>query len=184
MSIRLVRGDIARFAADAIVNAANPRLERGGGVCGAIHAQAGAALAEACRTRVGQRGPLTPGDAAVTGPADLVGVRYVIHAVGPLWSGGDNGEPDVLARAYRAAVRAADDLGLRTIAFPSLSTGIYGYPVGLAAPIALRAVRDGLAAASHVTDASFVLFDEVTYEAYRDALDRMSAGGNAAGAGP
>lgn len=173
MSIRLVRGDIARYAADAIVNAANPRLERGGGVCGAIHAQAGAALAEACSMHVVHHGPLTPGEAAVTGPAGLVGVRCVIHTVGPIWTGGDNGEPDVLASAYRSAIRAADELGLRTIAFPSISTGIYRYPVSLAAPVALRAVRDALAAASHVTEAHFVLFDAATYEAYRDALDRL-----------
>jgi O-acetyl-ADP-ribose deacetylase (regulator of RNase III) len=116
-------------------------------------------------------GPFAPGEAAVTGPADLPGVRYVIHAVGPVWSGGGSGEEAVLEGAYRSAVRVADGLGLRTIAFPSISTGIYGYPIDLAAPIAVRAVRKALAAADHVDDAVFVLFDAITYEAYRDALE-------------
>lgn len=173
MPIRLVRGDITRFAADAIVNAANPELTPGGGVCGAIHHAAGPSLAMECDLVLKWHGLLSAGEAIATGAGDIVGARRVIHAVGPVWHGGSHDEPELLAEAYRSSVQAADDLGLRSIAFPSLSTGIYGYPVELAAPIALRAVRAALARAASVRDVAFVLFDAATYDEYQRALTQQ-----------
>ena len=170
MPICLVRGDITRFAADAIVNAANPELTAGGGVCGAIHHAAGPSLAMECDLVSKWRGILSQGEAVATGSGDIVGARRIIHAVGPVWQGGTRNEPEVLANAYRASVEAADELGLRTIAFPSLSTGVYGYPVALAAPIAVRSVRAALARANSVREATFVLFDADTYAAFERAL--------------
>lgn len=170
MPICLVRGDITRFAADAIVNAANPELKPGGGVSGAIHHAAGPSLAMECDLVSRWHGILSPGEAVATGSGDIVGARRVIHAVGPLWRGGTHDEPETLANAYRSSVEAADELGLRTIAFPSLSTGIYGYPVELATPIAVRSVRAALSHATSVHDATFVLIDAETYAVFERAL--------------
>lgn len=170
MPIRLVRGDITRFPADAIVNAANPELTPGGGVCGAIHHAAGPSLAMECDLVSKWHGILSPGEAVATGSGDIVGARRIIHAVGPVWRGGMQNEPETLANAYRASIEAADELGLRTIAFPSLSTGIYGYPIELAAPVAVRSVRVALARANSVREATFVLFDADTYAAFERAL--------------
>lgn len=169
MGVNLVLGDITRSDADAIVNAANSRLLPGGGVCGAIHAAAGPQLAQACSEWVREHGPVATGCSAIT-PGFALRARYVIHAVGPVWSGGAAGEPGLLARAYRSAVELADEHGLTTIAFPSISTGIYGFPVELAAPVALRAVAEALEGALCVRDATFVLFDSTTYAAYERAL--------------
>lgn len=170
MPIRLVRGDITRYPADAIVNAANPLLQPGGGVSGAIHHAAGPALARECALIVSYHDMFEAGDAVATGAGDLAGTRRVIHAIGPVWRGGGHGEPEVLADAYRRSIEVADELGLRSVAFPSISTGVYGYPVELAAPIALRAVNAALKRAQHVTDVSFVLFDAATFDAYDAAL--------------
>jgi O-acetyl-ADP-ribose deacetylase len=172
--ISLVRGDITRVAADAIVNAANAHLAPGGGVCGAIHSAGGPSIAAECRVLVDERGPLAPGDAAATGGGRLP-ARYVIHAVGPVWHGGTSGEAEVLASVYRSSVAEADRLGLASIAFPSISTGIYGYPVDLAAPVALAAVRDALDVASSVREATFVLFDAATFAAFEKALAEQDA---------
>lgn len=169
MAIQLLLGDITTVRADAIVNAANSQLLAGGGVCGAIHAAAGPELALACRAYVAEHGPVAPGGAAIT-PGFRLPARFVIHAVGPVWRGGSAGEADTLASGYRSAVELADAQCLQSIAFPSISTGIYGYPVGLAAAVALRAVREELAGAANV-DATFVLFDSATYATYERALD-------------
>jgi O-acetyl-ADP-ribose deacetylase len=166
MPIHLVRGDITQFAADAIVNAANANLLTGGGVCGAIHAAAGPTLAEACRSYVEVNGPLMRGEAIATGAGDLSTTRYVIHTVGPVWRGGTSSEPEALANAYRAAVEVADSLGLASIGFPSISTGTYGYPAYMAAPVAFQAVEAALRHAISVRDVTFVLYDEDTYDAY------------------
>jgi O-acetyl-ADP-ribose deacetylase (regulator of RNase III) len=170
MAIHLILGDITTVQADAVVNAANSQLLPGGGVCGAIHAAAGPELARACRTYVAEHGPVAPGGAAMT-PGFRLPARFVIHAVGPVWRGGSAGEADTLISAYCSAVELADAQRLQSIAFPSISTGIYGYPVGLAAAVALRSVRDELASAANVLDATFVLFDSATYAAYERALD-------------
>ena len=169
MPIALLRGDITRVEADAIVNAANPTLAPGGGVCGAIHSAGGPAIAAECRLRVAGSGPVATGDAAAT-TAGRLDARYVIHAVGPIWHGGRSGEAEALASAYARSVEVADELGSTSIAFPSISTGIYGYPVQLAAPVALGTVKDALAKAKYVKTVTFAFIDEFTFHAYQSAL--------------
>ncbi len=170
--IRLERGDITRVPVHAIVNASNARMIPGGGVSGAIHSAGGPSIAAEAREVIAHRGPLEPGEAAATGGGRL-SARHVIHALGPVWHGGRGGEPEALASAYRNCVRAADELGDASIAFPSISTGIFGYPIELAAPVALRAVRDALDAALSVREVRFVLYDDATYRAYERALSEM-----------
>ena len=176
MAIHLILGDITTVAADAIVNAANSQLLPGGGVCGAIHAAAGPELAHACRDYVAEHGPVAPGCSAITHGFRLP-ARYVIHAVGPVWRGGSASEADLLASAYCSAIELADASKLADIAFPSISTGIYGYPVGLAAPVALRSVGEALASATSVREATFVLFDSATHAAYAEALAEIERHG-------
>jgi O-acetyl-ADP-ribose deacetylase (regulator of RNase III) len=168
--IELVQGDITREQTDAIVNAANAELLGGGGVDGAIHRAGGPAILEECRAhrqRLG--GPLPPGDAVVTTGGRL-SARYVIHTAGPVWRGGSSGEADHLARCYRSSLRSADELGLQSVSFPSISTGVFGYPLGRASAVAVAAVRDGLADAASIRMARFVLFDSETFSAYAAAL--------------
>jgi len=168
VSIHLMLGDITRVDADAIVNAANPQLLPGGGVSGAIHRAAGPELARACAAWVREHGAVPVGSAAIT-PGFALPARWVIHTVGPVWRGGSAGEPTMLADAYRACIELAEMHRLATIAFPSISTGIFGYPVDLAAPVALNAVASALENAAHVSDATFVLFDSATMAAYERA---------------
>lgn len=169
MAIRLMLGDITQVDVDAIVNAANSRLAPGGGVSGAIHSAGGPSIAKEAAEYVREHGPVPTGEAAITTGGRLPS-RHVIHAVGPVWHGGGSAEQGALASAYRRSIEIADARGLEAIAFPSISTGIYGYPLDLAAPVAVTAVRDALAHASHVREATFVLFDGHTYEAYERAL--------------
>lgn len=169
MPIELVLGDITHVDADAIVNAANRYLAPGGGVCGAIHRAAGPKLALACAKWVAEHGPVETGSAAIT-PGFGLSAKYVIHAVGPVWHGGDSREAELLGSAYAAAMQRADEAGLESIAFPSISTGIFGYPLVLAAPVAASAVARALGCATHVRVARFVLFDRTTYRAYEDAV--------------
>ncbi len=164
--IELRQGDITEERVDAIVNAANDRLAGGGGVDGAIHRRGGPSILEACL----RLGGCPTGDARAT-PAGGLPARHVIHAVGPVWRGGNAGEPALLVSAYARSLEVAEGLGARSVAFPSLSTGAYGYPVGKAAPLAIGAVRAYLErGASGVELVRFVLFDDVTYGAYRAAL--------------
>jgi O-acetyl-ADP-ribose deacetylase (regulator of RNase III) len=170
-TIILRRGDITRVAVDAIVNAANDRLLRGGGVCGAIHAAGGPEIERACRA-IGS----CPTGSAVATTAGRLPARAVIHAVAPIWGGGERGEAKLLAGAYRRSLEVADEVGARSIAFPSLGTGIYGYPVDLAAPIALSTVRDYLAAEdTRIEDVLFVLFSDRDFDVYARALDALEA---------
>ncbi len=167
-SITLLAGDITHQDADAIVNAANEQLAPGGGVCGAIHHAGGPAIWEHCKKIVAEHGTLPTGHAVATTGGKLR-ARYVIHTVGPVWHGGKKGEPEKLASCYRESIRVADELKLKSIAFPSISTGIFGYPVELAVPIALRAVAEALHAAKHVKEVRLVAFDANTMYAYQQA---------------
>lgn len=154
--------DITTLAVDAIVNAANEQLAPGGGVCGAIHRAAGPELARACAAVA----PCPTGDARIT-PGFRLPARYVIHAVGPVWRGGGSGEPERLASAYRRAVSLALDHGARSIAFPAIGTGIYGYPLGPATAIAVESVRE--AAAPPLERVVFACFGPEVLAAYRAA---------------
>jgi O-acetyl-ADP-ribose deacetylase (regulator of RNase III) len=164
--IELVLGDITRQEVDAIVNAANPSLLGGGGVDGAIHRAGGPSILDECR----ELGGCEPGDAKATG-AGALRARHVIHAVGPIWHGGGEGEAELLASVHRRAVELAEELGCRSLAFPAISTGAYGYPVELAAPVAIQATRRALAEHQSVETARFVFRDDVTLAPYRAALD-------------
>ncbi|MDR7420140.1 MAG: O-acetyl-ADP-ribose deacetylase [Armatimonadota bacterium] len=159
VTVRLV--DITTLAVDAIVNAANTDLAPGGGVCGAIHAAAGPELAEACaRLR-----PCPTGQARMT-PGFRLPARFVIHAVGPVWQGGQAGEPELLASAYRSALALATEAGLRSIAFPAISTGIYGYPLRDATRIAVATVKAELARPTTIESVIFACFSPAVLEAY------------------
>ena len=169
--VELVQGDICRQAVDAIVNAANPSLLGGGGVDGAIHAAGGPQILAECR----RIGGCPPGEARVTGAGRLP-AKFVIHAVGPVFRGGGAGEAEILGSAYRESIRQAAAVGARRIAFPSISTGAYGYPLDDAVPIALRAIADGLAAHPRVRLVRLVAFDRHTFAAYARAMQRHGAG--------
>jgi O-acetyl-ADP-ribose deacetylase len=160
MRIEVLAGDITAETTDAIVNAANSSLARGAGVCGAIFAAAGPELDDACRAL----GGCETGDAKVT-PGFRLPARFVVHAVGPVWQGGDSGEADALASAYRRSLEVAAEAGARSIAFPALSTGIYGFPKRAAAQIAVATVRT---AETPIESARLVAFDDETFELYRE----------------
>lgn len=167
--IRLVQGDITRIAADAIVNAANSGLRGGGGVDGAIHRAGGPAIMADLERRYGP-GRHCPTGQAVISDAGALPARFVIHAVGPMWHGGAQGEPDLLASAYRSSLDVATAAGCRNVVFPSISTGIYGYPVDAAARVALATVRDWLDThADALDEVTFVLFSEDTLAAFERA---------------
>jgi O-acetyl-ADP-ribose deacetylase (regulator of RNase III) len=166
--IRLVRGDITQYSADAIVNAANSELLPGGGVCGAIHRAGGPAIAEECARVRSERGPLSPGRALAT-TAGRLDAKYVIHTVGPVWQGGDQREPEALSSCYRESMRIADELRLSSIAFPAISTGIFGYPVEQAAWVAISSVIEGLRVAKHLVFVSVVLFDKSSLDVFASA---------------
>lgn len=174
-TIRLLQGDITDQTVDAIVNAANSTLLGGGGVDGAIHRRGGPAILEECREirRTSYPDGLPTGEAVMTGAGRLP-ARHVIHTVGPIWRGGHSGEPELLAAAYRNSLGLALEAGLRTIAFPSISTGAYGFPIDRAAPIALGTVRDFLQEHQHtLSEVRFVLFSEDDLDCYRAALDHV-----------
>jgi O-acetyl-ADP-ribose deacetylase (regulator of RNase III) len=162
--LEIHQGDITRLALDAIVNAANEQLLPGGGVCGAIHRAAGPKLAEACRAI----GHCPTGTAVITPGFDLP-ARHVIHAVGPVWHGGGQGEEALLAGAYRASLALCAKHGLRSVAFPAISTGIYSYPLGEAARVSVQAVRDWPEAQPERV--VFALFGAASEAAFRRALD-------------
>jgi O-acetyl-ADP-ribose deacetylase len=158
-----VRGDITREAVDAVVNAANEHLAGGGGVDGAIHGAAGwERLQAACR----ELGGCPTGEARATPGFDLT-ARWIIHAVGPRWRGGQSGEPELLASAYRRSLEVADELGAKSVAFPAISTGVYGYPKEEAARVAVETLRG---ADTRVELVRLVAFDEDTLELYRKLL--------------
>ena len=163
--IELVLGDITEQEVDAIVNAANPSLLGGGGVDGAIHRAGGPSILEECRLL----GGCDPGDVKPSSGGALP-VKYVLHAVGPIWRGGGEGEAELLASCHRRAIELADELGCGSLAFPAVSTGAYGYPVELAAPVAIAATKAALAEHPSVELARFVFRDEKTLGPYLAAL--------------
>jgi O-acetyl-ADP-ribose deacetylase (regulator of RNase III) len=163
--IALVQGDITRLDAEAIVNAANELLLPGGGVCGAIHRAAGPQMAEEC-TRIGL---CATGQAVITTAGNLK-AHYVIHAVGPVWQGGGRNEPELLASAYRKSLELAVAYHIKTIAFPNISTGIYGFPKEMAATIAVNAVNSFLSNNETIRCITFCCFDSDNYELYKKLL--------------
>ena len=169
--MELVLGDITEQPVDAIANAANEALRGGGGVDGAIHRAAGPGLLAELRERYPSGTPT--GTAVATGGHDLP-ARWVLHAVGPVWRGGDHGEEQLLADAYRSCLRLADELGATSVAFPAISMGIYGYPGPEGAAIGVRTVAEHLRGETSLKLARFVLFSEETYDLFADALAALA----------
>ena len=167
--LRLEEGDITRVEADAIVNAANSALAGGGGVDGAIHRAAGPGVMKELDTIRAKSGGCATGDAVVTNAGHLK-ARYIFHAVGPRYHGGTKGEAGELASCYRKCLQLAAERDLRTVAFPAISTGIYGYPPGEAAEIALREIREFLERPSSVEEVRMVLFGKESLRAFESAL--------------
>ena len=163
--MRAIRADITTLQVDAVVNAANTTLLGGGGVDGAIHRRAGPELLAACRTLGG-----CPTGAAKLTRGYRLPARYVIHAVGPVWRGGGSGEAELLASCYRRSLELARQHGLRTIAFPAISTGAYGYPVAAAARVAVETVRDFLQAPGAALEVTFCCFSEADLAVYQQVL--------------
>ena len=163
--IEIIQGDITKLDVDAIVNAANTTLLGGGGVDGAIHRRAGPELLAECRTLGGCR----PGAAKITRGYRLA-TRFVIHTVGPIWRGGKHHEPEILANCYRSSLQLAVENGLKTIAFPAISCGAYGYPIPEAAEIAVKTAQDFLETEDRIDKVIFVLWGEDIYDAYSRSL--------------
>ena len=163
--IEIIRGDITKLDVDAIVNAANTTLLGGGGVDGAIHRAAGPELLAECRSLGGCR----PGEAKITRGYRLP-ARFVIHTVGPVWSGGKHHEPEILANCYRSSLQLAVENGIKTIAFPAISCGAYGYPIPEAAQVAVKTTRNFLATEDRIDKVIFVLWGKDIYDAYQRLL--------------
>jgi len=170
--LELVIGDITEARVDAVANAANEALRGGGGVDGAIHRAAGPALLDELRGRYPDG---TPTGTAVATDGHGLPARWILHAVGPIWRGGDHREPELLASAYRSCLALADELGARTVAFPAISMGIYGYPPPDGARVAVTTVADHLGGEStRLQVARFVLFSDETYELFADSLSELA----------
>jgi O-acetyl-ADP-ribose deacetylase len=171
--LSLVTGDITKIETDAIVNAANSSLMGGGGVDGAIHRAGGPKIFEECKLIVLKQGRLPAGKAVITSGGNLA-AKFVIHTVGPVWQGGASNESTLLSSAYRESLKLAEKNGLKSIAFPSISTGAYGYPLDLASPTALQTVIEFLLnEAVSVRDVIFVLFNKSAYEVYSEVLKEL-----------
>jgi len=173
-TLRLIEGDITLDDADAIVNAANAALAGGGGVDGAIHRAAGPKLPEACRAIIAKIGRLPAGGAVVTPGFDLP-ARFIIHTVGPIWRGGDQGEPEALRSAYAQSLARAVEHNLSSVSFPAVSTGVYGYPVELAAPIALGVMAEALANGP-IQEIRMYLHGKHAYDLWRSVADDLLGG--------
>ena len=160
--ISILKGDITQIAVDAIINAANTSLLGGGGVDGAIHRRGGAAILAECQKIRAKQGGCAVGEAVITTAGNLP-AKYVIHTVGPTWFNGEKNEPILLENAYRNSFKLADHLGLKTIAFPNISTGIYRFPKQLAAQIAFKVINDELKQSQSVQEVIFVCFDDENF---------------------
>lgn len=172
--LKLVQGDITQQETEAIVNAANSSLMGGGGVDGAIHRSGGPQILEECKQIVARQGPLPTGQAVITSGGNLK-ARWVIHTVGPIWRGGNAGEDDLLASAYRSSLQLAVEKNISTISFPSISTGAYRFPLERAAEIALRTVWDFLSTHQKPAEVRFVLFSPGDFAVYQRALAALAA---------
>ncbi|MFV0420755.1 macro domain-containing protein [Oleidesulfovibrio sp.] len=171
--LELVQGDITRFKAGAIVNAANSRLAGGGGVDGAIHAAAGKQLSAACSRWIAVHGSLPAGQAMITDAFNLP-AKYIIHTVGPIWQGGNNNEHKTLRNAYNACLALCDQNEIHHIAFPAISCGVYGFPVEEAAPLALQCTIDNLQQAGVPSKISFVLYNKPSCKKWLTAARDVS----------
>ncbi|WP_153797629.1 O-acetyl-ADP-ribose deacetylase [Foetidibacter luteolus] len=169
MSILVIRGDITKHAVDAIVNAANSSLLGGGGVDGAIHRAGGPAILEQCIAIRNKQGGCKTGEAVITGAGNLP-AKFVIHTVGPVWNGGNSNEEGLLVNAYNNSLLLAVEYGIKSIAFPNISTGIYHFPKSKAATIAVDTVRNFLAVPTSIQQVHFVCFDEENYQLYKALL--------------
>ncbi len=170
----LVQGDITEMETDAIVNAANPSLMGGGGVDGAIHRKGGPKILEECKRIRATEWPngLPTGKAVITTGGNLK-AKYVIHTVGPIWRGGKSGEPELLAEAYRNSLALAVSKGLKTIAFPSISTGAYGYPIQEACKVALKTIKEFLERENNLEEVVLVLYSRHDFEVYKEAAKEI-----------
>ncbi|WP_038030676.1 O-acetyl-ADP-ribose deacetylase [Thermonema rossianum] len=170
--MEVIQGDITRLKVDAIVNAANPSLMGGGGVDGAIHRAGGPQILEECKEIIKKIGRLDTGKAVITTGGNLP-ASYVIHTVGPVWHGGTQGEAQLLAQAYTNSLQLASEHHLRTVAFPNISTGVYGYPKREAAQVALQAVTDYLRQHTLPEKVIFCCFDDENYRLYQEAVQAL-----------
>ena len=168
--ISILKGDITQIAVDAIINAANTSLLGGGGVDGAIHHRGGTAILAECQKIRAKQGGCAVGEAVITTAGNLP-AKYVIHTVGPTWFNGEKNEPILLENAYRNSFKLADHLGLKTIAFPNISTGIYRFPKQLAAQIAFKVINDELKQSQSVQEVVFVCFDDENFNIYQSLKD-------------
>ena len=169
--IEVLKGDITKLNTDAIVNAANSSLMGGGGVDGAIHRAGGPAILDDCRKIIARKGKCETGEAVIT-TGGLLPAKYVIHTVGPVWNGGQKNEAVKLRECYINSLRLAVDNNISTIAFPNISTGIYGYPKNKAAEVAVKAVSEFLEKDSSIKKVIFVCFDEENFELYSSLLQK------------
>ncbi|MHC1721054.1 MAG: O-acetyl-ADP-ribose deacetylase [Clostridiaceae bacterium] len=167
--IILLKGDLTKQDTDAIVNAANSGLRGGGGVDGAIHRAGGPAIDEECKSIISKIGRLDTGEAVITSGGNLK-AKYVIHTVGPVWHGGNNNEGELLAKAYKNSLKVAEKNGIETIAFPNISTGIYGFPRETAARIAFDTISESLEKCGSIKEVRFVCFDDYNYELYLELM--------------
>jgi len=172
--LSITQGDITRQTTDAIVNAANSSLMGGGGVDGAIHRAGGSAILEECKQIVARQGRLPTGQAVITTAGNMK-TKHVIHTVGPIWRGGSQEEAELLASAYRESLQLVAESNLSSVAFPSISTGAYRYPLDEASRIAVKTVVSFLSTTTSIKEVVFVLFDSRTFEAYTAALCALTA---------
>ena len=168
--IKLLQGDITKLEVDAIVNAANSSLMGGGGVDGAIHRAGGPSILSECREIVARQGRCETGQSVITSGGNLP-AKFVIHTVGPVWHGGNNNESDLLRNAYLNSLKIAVENGVETIAFPNISTGVYGFPKGKASKIAIETVNQFLSETEQIQHVYFVCFDQENYELYKFLLN-------------